>query len=358
MKFPCPLLSLFLFLGAANLFFCNEILAHEGRPVFVEVRSLQSESINNPNFTLRWKIPPVFTPGTEPHIGLRNPECLEVEGRQNQNVIQKLIGIRHYQCSISGEKLEVNIHYPSINPALSSLIVFYNQEGAGFPIFSGPDKTSILLNQELDTLAIASQYLWGGIKHILLGWDHLLFVLCLIILAGSFSRLLITITGFTLAHTVTLVASSLNMLSVPIQFIEVLIALSIVLIAAEIVRYKRSYQHGKNQERDKHTISLTRQYPFIAASLLGLLHGFGFASVLADLGLPENMKLTALLFFNLGIELGQIIFICGMLSLAYLLSKYKRVVQHQERIIVSSLYFVGITASYWVVERFVTLLLV
>ncbi|MBL4682264.1 MAG: HupE/UreJ family protein [Pseudomonadales bacterium] len=341
-------------LWGALIFFTHEVTAHEGRPVFVEVRAIKSAikstDSSHPQYILRWKTPPVFPPGTEPHVSLKRPECWEAATNTNQIISQKLIGSRHYRCQAS--ELTVKISYPDVNPALSSLVVFYDREGVGNHIYSGPDTLSIPLNQDLDILEIASQYVVGGMMHILLGWDHLCFIFCLIILARSLSRLMITITGFTLAHTVTLIGSALNIFTVPILFIEVLIALSIVLLAAEIVRYKKNNDHT----------SLTHQYPIFAATILGLLHGFGFASVLTDL--PPNIKLTALLFFNLGIEFGQLIFICGLLFLAHLFTKITTkltikesvLVRNQERILASSLYLVGITASYWVAERFLTLL--
>jgi len=377
MKLLYPLLLnplLLSLLWGGLIFSTHEVTAHEGRPIFVEVRAIKSAmksaikstGSSHPQYILRWKTPPVFPAGTEPHVSLKHPECWEAAANTNQIISQKLIGSRHYRCQ--GSELTVKISYPDVNPALSSLVVFYDREGVGNHIYSGPDTLSIPLNQDLDMLEIASQYVVGGMKHILLGWDHLCFIFCLIILARSFSRLMITITGFTLAHTVTLIGSALNIFILPILFIELLIALSIVLLAAEIIRYKKNNEHT----------SLTHQYPIFAATILGLLHGFGFASVLTDL--PPNIKLTALLFFNLGIEIGQLIFICGLLFLAHLFTKYgvfakqgvfvnqgvlikqgvfiKQGVsaRNQERILVSSLYLVGITASYWVAERFLTLL--
>lgn len=342
-----------IFPYVALLIYCvysANLTAHEGRPVYVEIKPIEnvaSHRDSSSHYILRWKTPPVFASGTEPRITIQNPSCQELRPKQKgrkQN--QKLIGQRRYQCPETMKDLKVKITYPGDNPALSSLVVFYNEDGLAHHIYSGPDELIIPVNSKMDALAVSFQYVTGGIKHILLGWDHLLFVFCLIILAGNISRLLITITGFTLAHTVTLIASTLNFLTVPILFIEVLIALSIALLSAEIVRYTRN----------KTATSLTHQYPIIAASVLGLLHGFGFASVLTDLGLPQDMKLTALLFFNLGIELGQLIFISGSLVLIYLLSRHKYFAEYKERILLGALYFVGICASYWVVERFIALL--
>ena len=141
------------------------------------------------------------------------------------------------------------------------------------------------LREEVATVAV--QYTWLGMEHIWIGFDHLLFVLCLIWIAGGIRRILVTITGFTLAHSVTLVLAALEVVSLPVPPIEAVIALSVLFLASEIARGKQD--------------NLTWRYPIAVSSSFGLLHGLGFAAVLGEIGLPQTELVTGLVFFNVGV---------------------------------------------------------
>ncbi|MBC3764806.1 HupE/UreJ family protein [Neptunicella marina] len=198
-----------------------------------------------------------------------------------------------------------------------------------------PQQTSLSLDKPGDSAAIAGHYTVMGIEHILIGWDHLLFILCLVFIARQPKRIIVTATGFTLAHSLTLVATSLNWVSVPIAPVEAVIALSILFLATELCKHHRN--------------SLTWRYPALVASTFGLIHGFGFASVLSDLGLPEQGFAIALLFFNVGVELGQLIFIAFLLCVAWLYMRFLPVnVRLSEQL---TAYFVGSISAFWVIER-------
>ena len=138
-----------------------------------------------------------------------------------------------------------------------------------------------------------------GIQHILSGVDHLLFVLGLLFLVGSWRRLVATVTAFTLAHSITLAAATLGLVHVPQTPIEAAIALSVMFVAAEIL-HQASGRPG-----------LTARAPWVVAFIFGLLHGFGFAGALREVGLPQSDIPVALLFFNVGVEVGQLMFIAG-----------------------------------------------
>src|SRR6185295_8055145 len=127
------------------------------------------------------------------------------------------------------------------------------------------------------------------------GFDHLLFVLALVILVNGVRRLIATVTAFTVAHSLTLVAATLGWVHVPGPPVEATIALSIVFVAAEIVRGRRGME------------SLTERFPWVIAFVFGLLHGFGFASALSEVGLPQTAIPVALLLFNVGVEIGQLL---------------------------------------------------
>ncbi|OED48145.1 hypothetical protein ACH42_02545 [Endozoicomonas sp. (ex Bugula neritina AB1)] len=179
-------------------------------------------------------------------------------------------------------------------------------------------------------------YMNIGIEHILVGLDHLLFVSCLIFVSATAKTLLQTITGFTLAHSITLVLVTTFNLNLPIPPVEAVIALSIIFLAWEIAKDKKD--------------SLSLKYPVLVSSSFGLLHGFGFATVLGDIGLPEGARFTALAAFNVGVEIGQILFVGVLCSLFILLAKIsERFTKARMRLTVS--YGCGIIATVWFIER-------
>jgi hydrogenase/urease accessory protein HupE len=193
---------------------------------------------------------------------------------------------------------------------------------------------------------VAIAYVSLGVEHILFGIDHLLFVLALILLARSWSSVGVTITAFTLAHSITLGAATLGYIHVPGPPVEAAIALSIILVAAEILK---SRQAGEQ--------SLAARVPWLVAFAFGLLHGLGFAGALSELGLPNHAIPVALLFFNVGVELGQLAFtaaifvafaILGRLSLVLIRSQDSA--SHAWARAVAA-YSIGSVASFWLIER-------
>ena len=315
--------------------------AHEGRPVYVKLT--QTTALE---YSLQWKTPPVMAAGQEPRVDLRASGCERSAG----DTRRRLTGTHQYLCQKPADALMIELQYPEDNPALSTLIVFERLNGEQSQHFSGPETLKINLPTTTTITSVMGQYIFAGAEHILIGYDHLLFVLCLLVIAGSPRRLLLTITGFTLAHSLTLALASFQILRLPIAFVETLIALSIVILAAEIIKNKC------------HTLAW--RYPVATATAFGLLHGLGFASVLGEFGLPQQMKLTALVFFNVGIEAGQILFILACLSLKAMLSWLRLLLPQRVQqsvttapISISALgiYLVGITSAYWLTERSVAL---
>ena len=179
--------------------------------------------------------------------------------------------------------------------------------------------------------------------HILLGADHLLFVLALLLIVRGWRRLALTITAFTVGHTLTLAGATLGALSLPGPPVEAAIALSIAFAAAEALRAHRGEP------------SLTAKVPWAVALFFGLLHGLGFAGALREVGLPEGAVLPALLFFNLGVELGQLLFVAVVLGLAWglrrLAASGRVPVAPSSRAHAAACYAIGITAAFWLVER-------
>jgi hydrogenase/urease accessory protein HupE len=184
----------------------------------------------------------------------------------------------------------------------------------------------------------ALAYLSLGIEHILTGADHLLFVFGLLLLVPGTWALLRTITAFTVAHSVTLAATSLGWIHVRPAVIEALVALSIVVLAVELVR-------GAQGEA-----GLTSRYPWVIAFVFGLLHGCAFAGALAQVGLPSRQIPLALLLFNVGVELGQIAFIALVSSALWAVARFVTARPSWSRLVVP--YAIGSFAAYWFVERF------
>jgi hydrogenase/urease accessory protein HupE len=180
-------------------------------------------------------------------------------------------------------------------------------------------------------------YLLLGIEHILTGFDHLSFVLGLMLLVRSRVTLVKTITAFTVAHSLTLAAAALGYAHVNPSVIEALVAFSIVFVAVEVVRAYRG-QFG-----------LTRRYPWLIAFTFGLLHGFAFAGSLAQIGLPEHNIPLSLLLFNVGVELGQLLFVGAVLAAEVLLRRLRRRLPRWTTWIPP--YAIGGLASFWVIQR-------
>jgi len=181
-------------------------------------------------------------------------------------------------------------------------------------------------------------YLSLGIEHLLFGFDHILFVVLLVVLIRAPWPLVRTVTAFTAAHTITLGLSALSLVVLPQRPVEVLIALSILLLAAELTR-------ADLKER------LLYQKPWLIAFVFGLLHGFGFAGALKEIGLPDGAVLQALLLFNLGVEVGQLAVIAVSLVGAWALSRVALPRFARQ----APLYLAGSLASYWLIGRIVAL---
>jgi hydrogenase/urease accessory protein HupE len=183
---------------------------------------------------------------------------------------------------------------------------------------------------------IASAYVALGVEHILGGFDHLMFVLALLFLVSFNRRLVLTITAFTLAHSLTLALSALGLLTLRSPPVEATIALSIMLVAAEAL----------NKEQ-----TLSRRWPAVVAFLFGLVHGLGFAGALADIGLPQNHLFLALLTFNVGVELGQLL----VVAVAYVLYRAFAARPKIAAVRVPALYAIGGIAAYWSIGRIVSI---
>jgi hydrogenase/urease accessory protein HupE len=209
--------------------------------------------------------------------------------------------------------------------------------GEQFSIMLQPAKSKGEIPMKTSSMDTIKGYFMLGIKHIWMGIDHLLFVLALLIITlGNTRKLLITITAFTIAHSITLSLAALGYIGLPGPPVEATIALSIIFLAVEIL----SAQQGMP--------TLTSKKPWVVAFTFGLLHGLGFASALADVGLPQQHIPLALGFFNVGVEAGQIAFVAVILLLINFFIVHKDWPGWIKKL---PAYAIGSLAAFWLIER-------
>jgi hydrogenase/urease accessory protein HupE len=205
-----------------------------------------------------------------------------------------------------------------------------------------PERPSFAVTGTAGWREVVTTYTVLGVEHILLGIDHLLFVLALLFLVGSVRRLIATVTAFTVAHSLTLASATLGWLHVPQAPVEASIALSIVLVAVEVLAASRGRPH------------LGRRRPWLVAFAFGLLHGLGFAGALREVGLPDNAIPLALLFFNIGVEVGQIAFVLAVVAFLQTASALLGATDlwgPARRAAPAAAYGIGMLAAYWLIER-------
>jgi len=214
-----------------------------------------------------------------------------------------------------------------------------------------PASPSFVIPQRPGAFEVVRAYTALGVEHILLGVDHLLFVLALLLLVRGVGRLVATVTAFTVAHSVTLAAATLGFVQVPPAPVEAVIALSILFLASELARrrFGAPASAGVAGAAEDARADLTARFPWVVAFSFGLLHGFGFAGALSEVGVPARAVPLALLFFNVGVEIGQLSFIAAVLGLGWLIRRaatappvwWPR----------AAAYGIGSVAAFWVVER-------
>lgn len=200
-----------------------------------------------------------------------------------------------------------------------------------------PGNSSYTVSTVPDGWQVARTYFVIGVEHILAGFDHLLFVIALVLLLQRGRAVVAAATAFTLAHSITLAGTTLGLFGLPQAPVEASIALSIVFLAVEIVKAKPGEPR------------LSERVPWVVAFLFGLLHGFGFAGALREIGLPETDVPVALLTFNLGVEAGQLMIIAATMAVLAALARFAP--KARRTAIIASTYLIGAVASFWFIER-------
>lgn len=315
------------------------VSAHDARPNYIQITETQARI-----YSVSWKVPASVPGGALPYPTLPS-DCIAERQAAWQQAAAEYVGQQRFVCESGLSGRVVGIEFPVINPSLSTLYKIKFISGEEHLRILKPDETSWRIPDAENRFSVATQYTALGVEHIWLGIDHLLFVACLLFIARTPRRLLITITGFTIAHSLTLAMSTLDLVRVPTPPVEAAIALSVVFMAWEIVRGDKT--------------SLAFRYPTVVSSTFGLLHGLGFAAVLRDIGLPQTELPTALLFFNIGVEIGQILFILALVIAFAVLRQFMVRLPHTKSagdvkwpsLTVPASYIIGCLASYWMVER-------
>ncbi len=319
------------FLFIIFLLFTLKGLSHEVRPAY-----LQIIQIDHQTYEVYWKVPSM---GDEvPKIQPVFPPFFSIEDLEAPNQIPGSV-IYSYKIS-SKEDLQGKIlRIEGLNKTLIDVLVHIEYLGGQKATFMlQPDKDTGVIPGKTTTLDVIKTYTQLGIEHILFGIDHLLFVLALIIITMGRWKIIKTITAFTIAHSITLSLAALGYVNFPTPPVEAVIALSIVFLAIEIIKMINGEQ------------TLTSKKPWLVAFTFGLLHGFGFAGALSNIGLPQQDIPFALAFFNVGVEIGQIVFVLVVLVFIKLISFKK-----DWPIILKKTpaYIIGSLSSFWLIERLV-----
>jgi hypothetical protein len=208
-------------------------------------------------------------------------------------------------------------------------------DGRNYQQVLDAEKTDFVIPIEPGASKVMGDYTVLGMEHIWGGVDHLLFVFGLLLLVGGGTRLLWTITAFTVGHSITLSLVTLGFFDYPVALVEFAIALSIFVLAVELTRTG--------------THDILWRNPWWLAGGFGLLHGMGFAGALAETGLPQDNVPLALLFFNVGIEIGQLAFIFLVLAIWYLIRK--PLAPWRERLLPVPIYVLGAFSAMWCIQR-------
>jgi len=304
--------------------------AHDNRPAY-----LQIDEVGPGRYMMLWRIPMVS--GQRMPIQLRLPDGIhDATPRSEQELADAVIERRVVEGGLGGKRIE----FVWLETKRTDVLVRTQMlDGTHSTRLVQPSEPWIDIALPPRGWVVGRTYIVHGVQHILSGADHLLFVLGLILLVRSLRSLLLTVTGFTVAHSITLSLATLGIIHVPGPPVEACIALSILLLAKEILRL----QQGER--------SLTASYPWAVAFIFGLLHGLGFAGALIDVGLPQGDVPLALLSFNCGVELGQLAFLAAVLSVERLakILQMSKIIDSRTR--AATAYGIGTLAAFWLIER-------
>jgi hydrogenase/urease accessory protein HupE len=304
--------------------------AHQFAPALLEIDETSTNEA-----VVRWKQPVVRVQGSR----LRPVLPIECEGLGDPQVQQEGTGIRaQWKMRCPGGLTGKSVGVEGIAGSQADVLLRITlRDGRHIRHVLKAESPSFRIDADASRAGVFKDYAKLGVEHIGFGWDHLLFVLALVLLVGWGKSLAWTITAFTAGHSVTLALASLGFVHVPQPPIEAAIALSIYVLAVELTIAYRGKQ------------TLTQKAPWAVAAGFGLLHGLGFAGALAEVGLPTAEIPLALFSFNVGIELGQLAFVSAVLLVAAALRKIPVTWPQWTQAIPA--YGIGTMAAFWFLQR-------
>ncbi|MBX3485486.1 HupE/UreJ family protein [Phenylobacterium sp.] len=308
--------------------------AHEVRPALVQIRETGPRA-----YEVVWKRPVVGDMALRlvPHLSggaLEKPA--EVE-QAAPGYVTRVWRVRDGP-PLMGQTLEIE----GLAQSVTDVIVRVTpRDGEASDHVLKPAEPRMVLGSAKPSGVAVPAYLLLGVEHILIGIDHLLFVLGLLLLIGPNWKLVKAVTGFTVAHSLTLALAAFGVIRFPSAAIEALVALSILFVAVELMPARRAAG------------GLAQRRPWLIAFTFGLLHGMAFAGVLADIGLPAGAAPEALFLFNVGVEIGQLTFIAAVLIV---MAAGRRLLAMSHRTLprwaaLAPAYAIGGLSAYWLIER-------
>jgi hydrogenase/urease accessory protein HupE len=306
------------------------LFAHEVRPAYLELREEQGGE-----FSVLWKTPMrgEMRLSLAPEFLGRTERLTPVALRDTGGAAVQTWRLRAVE-PLRGQTLRIRGLEGTMTDALVRIEF---ADGSAWVKRLTPQEPAAAIPARQGGWAVAGEYLRLGVEHILGGVDHLLFVLALLLITRGCGRLVKTVTAFTVAHSITLALATLGFVHVPQRPVEAVIALSIVFVAAEIVHARRGRE------------GMAARAPWMVAFTFGLLHGFGFAGALSEIGLPAGHIPLALFFFNVGVEVGQLLFIAAVLSLVALVRHLRLPLPGWAELVPP--YAIGSVAMFWVLQR-------
>jgi len=309
--------------------------AHEVRPAYLELRQTASET-----YSALWKVPGL---GDNLRLGIyvELPAGCTNLSEPRASMANNAYSER-WSLKCAGGLTGGTINIAGLAATATDVLVRLERlDGTTQVTRLTPSAPSFVVEAAPRALQVARTYLVLGVEHILGGIDHLLFVLALLILVKGTRRLIATVTAFTVAHSLTLAGATLGFVHVPGPPVEAAIALSIVFVAAEIIHARQG------------RAGLTERFPWVVAFTFGLLHGFGFASALNEVGLPQAAIPVALLFFNVGVEIGQLLFIASVFAVIALARRFARRTGTSQPAWAWRVppYAIGSMAAFWIIQR-------
>ena len=310
--------------------------SHESQPGTLELRQVSKD-----RYEVTWRAPIYYG---QPHPArLELPDSWKTVVEPTERMLADSQVFRRV-VTVGEKGVEGSVlRFPGLERTVTDVFVRMNRlDGTTLTAVVRPTIPYAQLRGERTWRTTAGEYLGLGFHHILQGVDHLLFVLGLLLIVKNRMMLLSTVTAFTVSHSITLAIATLGYARAPLPPLNAAIALSILFLGPEVVRSWRG------------ETSLTIRYPWVVAFLFGLLHGFGFASGLSTTGMPKAELPLALLFFNVGVELGQLTFV----ALAVALERSFRLLEVRWPRAVEALpgYAVGSLGAYWTIQRTVILI--